>query len=80
VETENNYQVIQVGEYDKKYATVPSKYGPMDGMPLLRRCKRQHFDKKQEAEAHAKQLLDELISEYEKKLSTLRETRRGLNV
>jgi hypothetical protein len=75
VEIENNYQVIQVDAYDKKYATLPGKYGPIDGMPFLRRCKRKHFDIKSEAQTHAKQLLDELISEREEKLKELKEIR-----
>lgn len=78
VETENNYTVIQVGDYDKKYATLPSKFGPVDGMPLLRRCKRKHFDLKSEAQAHAKQLIEEAIFELKKRLHELESVRSAM--
>lgn len=75
VEIENYFTVIQVRDYDKKYATLPGKFGPVDGMPLLRRCKRKHFDVKSDAQAHAKQLIDETISELKGKLIALEAVR-----
>ena len=71
VDITNNYEVIQVKEHDKKYALNQTKYGYVDGMPMFRRCKYQHFNTQEEAQTHAVKLLDSKIEQCEEEIRRL---------
>ena len=69
---DNDYSVIQVCDFDVKYARVQTKYGPIDGMPMARRMGRTEFETKQGAEAHAKDLAVKALRDMEAEVKALK--------
>lgn len=64
-------EILTTVDYDKKHATVQTKYGPIPGLPLMQRMNMKLYDKKEEAEAALPIVLSAQIVLFEKHIKTM---------
>lgn len=68
---DDDFTLIRVVDFDTKYQTVPGRFGPLDGMPVMRRLNKPEFPNRWDAEIHARQLCEQAVAEAKLQLARL---------